>query len=114
MNSQHLTTIGLLIASLLVVSAASAAVPGLPKPHHRPELGNSVTEPGRSGEAPNQLSAAARRAQQINGGGRVLSVTAVAQDLAAARALAYEGVASVSLRGGHWRTDIAGATEAAT
>jgi phosphoribosylamine--glycine ligase len=37
----------------------------------------------------------------------VLSVTAVGPDLAAARDLAYEGVAAVELRGSHWRTDIA-------
>lgn len=40
-------------------------------------------------------------------GGRVLSVTAAADTLAAARDRAYEGVAAVRLRGGHWRTDIA-------
>ena len=47
----------------------------------------------------------------LSSGGRVLSVTAVGDDLAAARALAYEGVAAVSLRGSHWRTDIALAAE---
>jgi phosphoribosylamine--glycine ligase len=43
----------------------------------------------------------------LSAGGRVLSVTAVGTDLAAARDLAYEGVAAVELRGSHWRTDIA-------
>jgi phosphoribosylamine--glycine ligase len=43
----------------------------------------------------------------VAAGGRVLSVTAVAPTLAAARDKAYEGVAAVTLRGGHWRTDIA-------
>ena len=43
----------------------------------------------------------------VSSGGRVLSVTAVADDLALARALAYEGVAAVQLRGSHSRTDIA-------
>jgi phosphoribosylamine--glycine ligase len=43
----------------------------------------------------------------VASGGRVLSVTAVAEDLAAARAAAYDGVAAVELRGGHWRSDIA-------
>jgi phosphoribosylamine--glycine ligase len=42
----------------------------------------------------------------VSAGGRVLSVTAVGEDLAAARALAYDGVAAVALRGAHWRTDI--------
>ncbi|MDT0274705.1 phosphoribosylamine--glycine ligase [Blastococcus goldschmidtiae] len=40
-------------------------------------------------------------------GGRVLSVTAVGEDLAAARQTAYERVAAVRLAGAHWRTDIA-------
>ena len=43
----------------------------------------------------------------VSAGGRVLSVTAVGPDLAAARAAAYRGVDAVSLRGGHWRGDIA-------
>jgi phosphoribosylamine--glycine ligase len=43
----------------------------------------------------------------VSSGGRVLSVTAVADDLAQARALAYDGVGAVELRGAHWRTDIA-------
>jgi phosphoribosylamine--glycine ligase len=43
----------------------------------------------------------------VSAGGRVLSVTAVADDLAQARALAYEGVSAVQLRGSHSRTDIA-------
>ena len=48
----------------------------------------------------------------LSAGGRVLSVTAVADDLAGARALVYEGVAAVSLRGAHWRTDVARAAVA--
>ncbi len=40
-------------------------------------------------------------------GGRVLSVTAVGDTLAQARDRAYDGVAAVSLRGAHWRSDIA-------
>ncbi|WP_369139355.1 phosphoribosylamine--glycine ligase [Modestobacter versicolor] len=40
-------------------------------------------------------------------GGRVLAVTAVGPDLAAARQAAYERVAAVRLAGAHWRTDIA-------
>ena len=40
-------------------------------------------------------------------GGRVLAVTAVGADLAAARQTAYERVAGVRLAGAHWRSDIA-------
>ncbi|MGI8536145.1 MAG: phosphoribosylamine--glycine ligase [Mycobacteriales bacterium] len=48
----------------------------------------------------------------VSTGGRVVCVTAVADTLAAARDVAYEGVAAVSLRGSHWRTDIAAAAAA--
>jgi phosphoribosylamine---glycine ligase len=43
----------------------------------------------------------------LSSGGRVLAVTAVGADLAAARQAAYERVAGVRLVGAHWRTDIA-------
>ena len=43
----------------------------------------------------------------VSSGGRVLAVTAVAPDLAAARERAYEGLASVALRGAHSRSDVA-------
>ena len=43
----------------------------------------------------------------VTAGGRVLAVTAVGDDLAAARGRAYEGVAAISFPGAQWRTDIA-------
>ncbi|MBK5306351.1 MAG: phosphoribosylamine--glycine ligase [Frankiaceae bacterium] len=43
----------------------------------------------------------------VSSGGRVLAVTAVAADLAGARKMAYEGLASVTLRGAHSRSDVA-------
>jgi phosphoribosylamine--glycine ligase len=43
----------------------------------------------------------------VSAGGRVLAVTAVGPDLAAARRTAYERVAGVRLADAHWRTDIA-------
>jgi phosphoribosylamine--glycine ligase len=60
------------------------------------------------------LHAGTRRdaAAVVSAGGRVLSVTAVATSLAAARDKAYAGVAAVELRGAHWRTDIARAAAA--
>ena len=45
--------------------------------------------------------------QVVSAGGRVLSVTAVGESLAAARQAAYDGVAAVRLRGAHFRSDIA-------
>jgi phosphoribosylamine--glycine ligase len=43
----------------------------------------------------------------VSSGGRVLAVTAVAADLATARENAYRGVAAVTLRGAHSRSDVA-------
>ena len=43
----------------------------------------------------------------LTDGGRVLSVTAVAADLAAARSAAYDAVSSISFPGAQWRRDIA-------
>jgi phosphoribosylamine--glycine ligase len=43
----------------------------------------------------------------VTAGGRVLSVTGVGADIAAARAAAYAGVAAISIDGGQHRTDIA-------
>ena len=43
----------------------------------------------------------------VTAGGRVLSVTAVGDDLAEARARAYEAVDLIRIRGAHHRSDIA-------
>ena len=40
-------------------------------------------------------------------GGRVLSVTAIGPNLAVARSKAYEGISQITLRGSHYRSDIA-------
>lgn len=40
-------------------------------------------------------------------GGRVLSVTAIGENLSQARARAYEAISRIDLAGGHYRTDIA-------
>jgi phosphoribosylamine---glycine ligase len=48
-----------------------------------------------------------RSGDLVTTGGRVLSVTAAGDTLAAARASAYAGVGAVRLEGGHYRTDIA-------
>jgi len=47
------------------------------------------------------------RGQVLSSGGRVLSVTAIGDSLAQARARAYDGVACITLRGSHHRQDIA-------
>jgi phosphoribosylamine--glycine ligase len=48
----------------------------------------------------------------VTAGGRVLGVTAVGADLAAARAAAYDAVGRIRIRGAHHRTDIAAAAAA--
>ena len=40
-------------------------------------------------------------------GGRVLTVTGLGSDLAEARAKAYQVISGISLRGSHYRSDIA-------
>ena len=45
----------------------------------------------------------------VTAGGRVLAVTGVGRDLAAARAKAYQGVAAISFDGAQYRSDIAAA-----
>jgi phosphoribosylamine--glycine ligase len=42
----------------------------------------------------------------VTNGGRVLGITAIAEDMAAARALAYKGLEKVSFDGMQYRTDI--------
>ena len=48
----------------------------------------------------------------VTNGGRILNVTGVGQDLAAARASAYEGVGQISFPGMRYRSDIAADAEA--
>jgi phosphoribosylamine--glycine ligase len=84
----------------VTVVVAAAGYPGSPR------TGDPVT--GADGEG--VLHAGTTRAADgtvLSAGGRVLAVTAVGADLAAARQTAYERVAGVRLAGAHWRTDIA-------
>jgi phosphoribosylamine--glycine ligase len=53
-----------------------------------------------------QAGTARREGRLVTAGGRVLGVTAVADDLAAAIAAAYEGVRKIHFEGMHYRTDI--------
>ena len=50
---------------------------------------------------------ATRDGALVTAGGRVLAVTAAGDDVADARAKAYEGISSISFPGAQWRTDIA-------
>jgi phosphoribosylamine--glycine ligase len=86
-------------AAVTVVVAA----PGYPS---SPRTGEPLTVPGGEGYL-HAGTALAPAGGVVSAGGRVLAVTAVGPDLAAARATAYERVAGVRLAGAHWRTDIA-------
>jgi phosphoribosylamine---glycine ligase len=79
------------------------AAPGYPE---APRTGDPVS--GADGEGVLHAGTAlTEEGLVVSSGGRVLAVTAVGADLAAARQTAYERVAGVRLAGAHWRTDIA-------
>ncbi|MGY1709945.1 phosphoribosylamine--glycine ligase [Geodermatophilus sp. SYSU D00758] len=86
-------------AAVTVVVAA----PGYPE---RPRTGDPVTGADAEGVLHAGTALDATGAVR-SAGGRVLAVTAVGEDLAAARQRAYERVAGVRLADAHWRTDIA-------
>jgi phosphoribosylamine---glycine ligase len=85
-------------AAVTVVVAA----PGYPS---SPRTGEPLTVPPGEGYL-HAGTAVSPDGGVLSAGGRVLAVTAVGPDLAAARATAYERVAGVRLAGAHWRTDI--------
>jgi phosphoribosylamine--glycine ligase len=86
-------------AAVTVVVAA----PGYPA---APRTGDPIT--GADGDGVLHAGTAlADDGTVISSGGRVLAVTAVGPDLAAAREEAYRRVAGVRLADAHWRTDIA-------
>jgi len=91
-------------AAVTVVMAA-AGYPGTPRGGDvitgvaaAEQLGTVVNQAGTKLNADGEL---------VTGGGRVLAVTAVADDLTAARAGAYAGVAAIGFDGRQHRTDIA-------
>jgi phosphoribosylamine--glycine ligase len=86
-------------AAVTVVVAAA----GYPE---RPRTGDTVTGAGADGVL-HAGTALAADGTVVSSGGRVLAVTAVGSDLAAAREEAYRRVAGVRLADAHWRTDIA-------
>ena len=89
-------------ASAVTVVVAAEGYPA------SPALGDEVVV-GRlpTGVSVQHAGTALDGGQVVSSGGRVLSVTAVAPTLEAARAKAYDGVAQVRIRGGFSRSDIA-------
>jgi phosphoribosylamine--glycine ligase len=73
--------------------------------------GDVIRGTGDAADAPDidviHAGTALRDGELVTAGGRVLAVTAVGADVAAARARAYDGVAAISFEGAQWRTDIA-------
>jgi phosphoribosylamine--glycine ligase len=84
----------------VTVVVASAGYP------ESPRTGDPVTGADGAGVL-HAGTAVAADGTVVSAGGRVLAVTAVGDDLAAARQAAYERVARVRLAGAHWRSDIA-------
>src|SRR3954453_9917815 len=86
-------------AAVAVVVAAD----GYPE---RPRTGDPIS--GADGEGVLHAGTAlAADGTVVSAGGRVLAVTAVGADLAAARQLAYERLAGVRLAGAHWPPGVA-------
>jgi len=88
------------LASVTVVAAAEG-YPGPVKKGHDIIIG-AMPE----GVTVFQAGTRLHNGELVTNGGRVLGVNAVGPDLAAARALAYEGMAHVSFPGMQFRTDI--------
>jgi phosphoribosylamine--glycine ligase len=73
-----------------------------------PKLGDHITGINQvSGATVYHAGTATKDGVLHSSGGRVLSVTGVGATLSDARLSAYEGISSISLRGSHYRSDIA-------
>jgi len=92
------------LASVCVVMASG----GYPGPYAK---GRVITGLEEADRLPHikvfHAGTAARDGQVVTSGGRVLGVTALGQDLRAARAAAYAAVETIHFEGAHFRRDIA-------
>jgi phosphoribosylamine--glycine ligase len=93
-------------AAAVTVVLASAGYPGTPR------TGDAITGVEDAERVPGVTVVHAGTAHGPDGtlvtaGGRVLAVTAVGADVAAARRAAYDGVARIHFAGAQHRTDIA-------
>jgi len=86
------------------VAVASGGYPGRYTTGH--EISGIEAAEARPGVQVFQAGTARRAGRLVTAGGRVLGVTAVADDLPAAIAAAYEGVSRIRFEGMHYRTDI--------
>ncbi len=92
-------------AAAVTVVVAAAGYPGSPR------VGEPVEGLAAAAEVPGvqvlHAGTATVEGRLVSSGGRVLSVTAVGQDLAVARQSAYDAVGRIRLAGAHHRTDVA-------
>ena len=86
------------------VALASGGYPGRYATGH--EITGIEAAECRPGVQVFQAGTARRQGRLLTAGGRVLGVTAVADDLSAAIVAAYEGVSRIHFEGMHYRTDI--------
>jgi phosphoribosylamine--glycine ligase len=86
------------------VAMASGGYPG--RYHTGHEITGIEAAQARVGVQVFQAGTARRHGRLVTAGGRVLGVTAVADDLNRAIAAAYEGVGQIHFEGMHYRTDI--------
>ena len=86
------------------VAIASGGYPGRYVTGH--EITGIEAAEARAGVQVFQAGTAKREGRLVTAGGRVLGVTAVGGDLAAAITAAYEGVGHIRFAGMHYRTDI--------
>jgi len=92
--------------SVATVVLASGGYPG-PYRKGMPIFGIAEAEALENVHVFHAGTASGSGTQPVVSGGRVLAVTALGHDLAAAVASAYEGVARIRFEGMHYRTDIA-------
>ena len=87
-------------------AAVVAAAPGYPGPYPRGLPITGVAAAQASGAIVFHAGTARRDGQLVSDGGRVLAVSALGSDLAAAVDAAYAGMAAVAFPGCHYRRDI--------
>lgn len=92
-------------ASAIVIVLASEGYPGEPRLGDVIE-GVAAAESVASVDVLHAGTTVGDDGRLVTSGGRVLGVTATADDLRAARAAAYEAIGRIRLRGGHFRQDV--------
>ncbi|WP_374687038.1 phosphoribosylamine--glycine ligase [Promineifilum sp.] len=82
------------------------AAPGYPEAYPTGAPIHGLDEAAATGALLFHAGTARRNAQVVTNGGRVLAVSAIGPNVAAAAARVYEGVACIQFEGAHYRADI--------